>query len=556
MKTLSILLIILIVLSLGFAGSLLSQKKNIGDIYKYVLLGQACSDCDPPPIPPPSPTPPPTPPPVPPTPPPPVGPPPPSPNPPPPSPNPPPPTAVITPPSPYVSDVKSEIRIVNHVKILGQGAENFKGTFPLVINITASNGNNNWLIRADVPGGNSSLGPLDVYPYTKYNITEKAPSEWNFSYVSCVKEDGSYTGSYGKNQITDVVVEIGKTTTCTFENTFTLSLAQQIPENIQEIASTPQTSTVVRSLSMAGATSGIISALSTIFSSTSLSDLPLKIVRFFYTVLIFFGIRKKALPWGVAYDSVTKQPLDPAYVILKDQQGKEITHAITDLDGRYGFSVQSGTYFIEAKKTNYEFPSKKAIGKAEDEIYNDLYFGGPIETKGKEETITKNIPLDPMKFDWNEFAKKDKKIMKFFSRWSIISKRVFDFLFAIGFVFSIAAFYIKPGAYNTIILIIYLALLLLRLLGLKSKSNGYIIDKMTGQPLSFAVLKIVTAENVEIGRKIADAWGRYYCLVPKGKYHVIIDKKNEDGSYSSVYLSPIIDASRNGIIKKKFEVSM
>jgi hypothetical protein len=55
-----------------------------------------------------------------------------------------------------------------------------------------------------------------------------------------------------------------------------------------------------------------------------------------------FGLKKKAPPWGVVYDSVTKRPLDPAYVVLKNLQGKQIASAITDLDGRYGFLVEPG----------------------------------------------------------------------------------------------------------------------------------------------------------------------------------------------------------------------
>jgi hypothetical protein len=53
---------------------------------------------------------------------------------------------------------------------------------------------------------------------------------------------------------------------------------------------------------------------------------------------------------------------------------------------------------------------------------------------------------------------------------------------------------------------------------------------------------------------VADKYGRYYCLVPKGKYYVKIEKKNADASYTLVHTSAIIDASKNGIIKKKFLV--
>jgi len=240
---------------------------------------------------------------------------------------------------------------------------------------------------------------------------------------------------------------------------------------------------------------------------------------------------------------------------LKNLQGKQVASSITDIDGRYGFLAAAGVYQLSARKTNYDFPSAKLTGRMEDEIYNNLYFGEQIEVNSKGMVISKNIPLDPVKFDWNEFAKKNKTFMKFYSRFDFIMRKVSDLFFAVGFAFSLTVFFFAPYPYNTIILLVYLVLLLLRLLGLKPKSFGNVVEKATGIPLSFSVLRIMIASsNTEIGQRVADAYGRYYCLVPKGKYYVKIEKKNSDGSYSLAYTSSIIDASKRGIISKKFQV--
>jgi hypothetical protein len=277
--------------------------------------------------------------------------------------------------------------------------------------------------------------------------------------------------------------------------------------------------------------------------------------RLFSLLMTAFGLKKRSLPWGVVYDSVTKQPLDPAYVVLKNLQGKNVSSAITDLDGRYGFLVEPGVYQMSVRKTNYNFPSQKLAGRTHDELHTDLYFGENIEIKKAEEVIIKNIPLDAIKFDWNEFAKKDKSLMKFYSKWDIFLRKIYDYFFVIGFIVAVIAYIFAPYPYNAVIIILYVILLLLRVLGLKPKSYGYIVDKTTGIPLSFAIIRVVMPDSdIVLASKSADKYGKYYCLVPPGKYCVKIEKKNEDGSYSLVYTSPIIDVSKKGIINEGFKI--
>jgi hypothetical protein len=327
-----------------------------------------------------------------------------------------------------------------------------------------------------------------------------------------------------------------------------------IPREVQKAIQTPQGSVATKAVSTLGASTSIIAVATAVTSSFSVSDLLLVLFRILGTVATALGIKKRITYWGVVYDAVTKQPLDPAQVVLKDLKGNVIATAITDIDGRYGFLVPPGTYKLEAAKTNYAFPSQKLAGKTEDEIYSNVYKGQEIAMAGGS-VLTQNIPLDPVNFDWNEFAKRSKTFMKFYSKWDLFLRRIYDLYFVIGFFVAIVAFIFAPYPYNTIILGIYIILLVLRLIGLKPKSFGYVVEHGTGNPLSFAVLKIMMpSTDIQVSQKVADQYGRYYCLVPKGKYRVKVEKKNDDQSYASVYTSPVIDASRQGIIKKKFQV--
>jgi len=324
-------------------------------------------------------------------------------------------------------------------------------------------------------------------------------------------------------------------------------------ENVKQAVVSPQGAVVTKTVSTAGIVAvAVASAGSFTFS---FSDVFLIIFRLYGILLTAFGLKKIILPWGTVYDSVTKQPLDPAYVVLKDLNGKEIASAITDLDGRFGFLVEPGIYTIMAQKTNYTFPSQKLAGKENDELHKDLYFGENIEVKTSGEVIIKNLPLDPVNFDWNEFAKKDKNIMKFYSRWDVVKRKIYDWLFIAGLIVAVVACVFSPYPYNIAIIVLYLFLLVLRMFGVKPKTFGYIKEKETGFPLSFAIIRIIlSGSDVMIASKSADKLGKYYCLVPAGKYYIKIEKKNNDGSYSLLYTSSEIDATHNGIINNTFSI--
>ena len=325
-----------------------------------------------------------------------------------------------------------------------------------------------------------------------------------------------------------------------------------IPEKIQKAIETPVGSVATKAITTTGiVTTVAVTALASPFSLLEIFLLPLRLIGL---LMIAFGFKKRNPPWGIVYDSVTKQPLDPAYVTLINQSGKEISSAITDLDGRYGFLPEPGFYKMSAKKTNYLFPSQKLSGKTEDELYNNLYFGEEIQGD-KNLAITKNIPLDPLKFDWNEFMKKDKRLTNFYSKWDRFFRKTSDFLYYLGFFVAIFAFFAAPYPYNLAIVCLYVFILVLRILGVKPRSFGAIANKFTGNPVAFAILRIFTSDSDrEISHKVTDKYGRYFCLVPKGKYYVKIEKKNSDGSYSLIFTSGVINALKTGIIKERFKI--
>lgn len=304
------------------------------------------------------------------------------------------------------------------------------------------------------------------------------------------------------------------------------SIASEAQKQIENVLKSEEASTATKVVSTAGAVAGVgMTVANMVFlNPASLSELILIPFRLWSLLLAFLGLRKK--PWGVVYDSVTKQPLDPVYVIVKNEAGEDVGTSITDLDGRYGFLLKSGKYTITAGKTNYTFPSVRLNGKTEDDMYKDLYFGETITLESDSSVIAKNIPMDPVGFDWNEFAKKQEQLFYFSTKKSHLFKRITHIMFGFGFAVATLALIGSPKTYNIIIFGMYVFIGLLQRVGVKSKALGMITDKTTGLPLSFAIIHIISkSTGVEIMKKVADQSGQYLCLVQNGTYTISVDKK-------------------------------
>lgn len=101
-------------------------------------------------------------------------------------------------------------------------------------------------------------------------------------------------------------------------------------------------------------------------------------------------INKHALPWGTVFDSVTKNPIDLVLVRLINGENKRVIETkVTDREGRFGFIVPAGKYYIFVSKEGFKFPSDKT---------KQGYRGEQIEIKTDSEGVIKiNIPIDQIK---------------------------------------------------------------------------------------------------------------------------------------------------------------
>lgn len=301
-------------------------------------------------------------------------------------------------------------------------------------------------------------------------------------------------------------------------------------------------------------TAGIIVPIIT-FAATQPAAAASIPIRLWNLIPTLFGLRRKKRPWGTVYDSVTKQPLDPVYVTLETPGGKEVATTITDIDGRFGFLVAPGRYRIKAHKDNYTFPSQKMFGKNTDELYNNLYFSEDVEVTQQDELLVRNIPMDALNFNWNEFEKaKNKKLMKFYSKRDLFFAHIASIAFIGGLVSSVVLLLTGPTPLNFVMIGIYAVVLVLRAFGVKPKKPGYIIEKETGFPLSFGLVKVFsTALGKEVAHSVIGKTGKYYTLVPNGDYFLKVFKKSGEDSYEEVYAGEPFEV-KHGFINKKLKI--
>ncbi|MDZ7726637.1 MAG: carboxypeptidase-like regulatory domain-containing protein [Candidatus Campbellbacteria bacterium] len=334
-----------------------------------------------------------------------------------------------------------------------------------------------------------------------------------------------------------------------------VGLGESIQRNVSEAFEDAVVTTTASTVSVAGAVTGTATVVSSFFlTPVSFSEIVFIPLRIWTLFLSIFGFKHNRRPWGTVYDSVTKQPLDPAYVVLQDEDGKEVSGSITDLDGRYGFLQDPGKYRLVSKKTNYNFPSKRLEGKTGDILYDNLYFGENFLTE-EGSVIDKNIPMDPEGFDWNEFAKRaEKGRMKFYSRFDALFTYGANILFYVGLFASLAALIAVPSLLQLGIVLFYILVFALRTFGLKPKHLGSVVDKETGQPLSFAIVRvIIPSSDQEVKRVVCDKFGRFYSLVYPGTYVIAVEKKVGEDSYERVYTSEPKEV-KGGVINSSLKV--
>jgi hypothetical protein len=229
-------------------------------------------------------------------------------------------------------------------------------------------------------------------------------------------------------------------------------------------------------------------------------------------VIFLFGSTKKKKKWGIVYDTESNQPVPLAVVRIFDQEYKKLLETqLTDKDGRFGFLVQPGKYYINVIKSNYTFPSKVIEGE---------YHGEPFEIR-EDSVISVNVPIDP-------------NIHKLAYRLNILSTiiKIINVIripvVILGTFLSISIYIALPDTTNLLIVLFYLIIWLSELYQIKKgRLIGMVTKKIDKAPIALAIIRIFDEKNNKlVATRVTESQGKYYYLTNPGVFYLTAAKEN------------------------------
>ncbi|MBI3231798.1 MAG: hypothetical protein HYZ51_01820 [Candidatus Doudnabacteria bacterium] len=286
---------------------------------------------------------------------------------------------------------------------------------------------------------------------------------------------------------------------------------------------------------------------------SSLGNRIVQVSTFLNRVLVLLQLREKREYWGIVYDSISKQPLDPVKVnLVYADTGKSEAVCITDLEGRYGFLARPGKFKILVHRTNYSFPSQLAKGD-KDGIYTHLYHGEFFEIKGEQDVVAPNIPMDPISRDWNQQAKVRLVHTAFYFRWFL--EKLIGVLIWFGFIYLAVQLGLTNAKSQAVLagLGAYFLVFILELSVPSLKLYGKVISRETRRPIMGLVFKLRNPglPNVLFGSAVSRYDGKFFLRTNPGEYLLEISAQANEEILGSVPVT----VGREGVFNQEVLIS-
>ena len=209
--------------------------------------------------------------------------------------------------------------------------------------------------------------------------------------------------------------------------------------------------------------------------------------------------------------------------LISAKTGRIVATKVTDANGRYAFTPPQGSYRLEVAKPGFAFPAASLSGVHDDGKFVDIYHGTLVNVETSGQTITLNIPLDPVK----EPSADPRELSKVESRKTL--KRT---LARSGPTLGFFIMLVRPTPMNVLLFVlqvlVYMAFKRLAEPN-QPKNQGVVYDEETKDPIDKAVVRILSMPYQKVlETRLTDAQGRYHFYVGPGKYEVLITKPGYD----------------------------
>lgn len=226
---------------------------------------------------------------------------------------------------------------------------------------------------------------------------------------------------------------------------------------------------------------------------------------------------KKRKPWGRVYDRLTNNPIYGAVVKIFDSKYKLAKETqTTDREGRFGFLVSPGEYYIRVSRPGYEDYQSGLIKISQPD--QSLILDVPMAVAG---AVVKRPVVNTLK----------------------LKQQMRDGFYVIGLVLtvlgsliSLAVALIVPSILNYGIVLVYVILWVFRI-GMAHehvKSFGRVLDKSTGRPVDLAVVRLFSSDQSWLlETRVTDMSGKFRFLVNHGGYYVTAVREGYDAFQSA-----------------------
>jgi hypothetical protein len=219
--------------------------------------------------------------------------------------------------------------------------------------------------------------------------------------------------------------------------------------------------------------------------------------------LVWWKKKRRGKPWGIVYDVDTKKPIPFATARIYDEVNKKlIKETVTDLDGKYGFVLDQGTYQLVVEHGEY------------------IDVEETVEVKNKEEAVGRDIGLEEVK--GRDGRKKMGKSMKDKLRDKLYT--INSIIMVIGLILSVIAVIVTPVTYNYAVVGVYVVQLLILWLVKDKRNWWYVYDSMNMKGVGGAFVRVYDqGEGRQIEVMISDEKGRARLKLPRKDYLVFVN---------------------------------